>query len=143
MKHLIIYLISAVIVAVLGSFFHDLWFGEQILNFSVYEVYVFFGVFAVFILIGLYFMNEYIPDKTGYAFLVGIFLKLGFFLIYFLGDEEKFKDPNMTERLSIIIPLILFLFIEVLAVAKFLKLGDVVMSLKDNKTDGENKKSKD
>ena len=143
MKHLLIYIFSAVIVVTLGSFVHDTLFGEEIINFSVYEVYVFFGVFAVFILIGLYFMNEYIPDKTGYAFLIGIFMKLGFFSIYFLGDEEKFKDPNMTERLSIIIPLILFLFIEVLAVAKFLKLGEVLKDLEGNKISGENKKSKD
>jgi hypothetical protein len=60
-------------------------------------------------------------DKVGYAFLVGIFLKLGFFTVLFLSKGILDKPLSTTDRLGLILPLFLFLILEVTAVATRLK----------------------
>jgi hypothetical protein len=88
---------------------------------SVLMIYLFFALFAAFITTGIELFYKVIPDKIGYMFLIGTFIKLGFFTVLFLGKGLLDKPLSMTEKLGILIPLFLFLSLEVFVIMKRLK----------------------
>lgn len=88
---------------------------------SIFGVYLFFALAASIIITGIELLFDVMSDKVGYAFLVGIFLKLGFFTVIFLAKGLLDKPLSMTERLGIVVPLFLFLIVEVIAVGTRLK----------------------
>lgn len=88
---------------------------------SITAIYLFFGIAALIIVTGIELLFDVMSDKVGYAFLVGIFLKLGFFTVLFLSKGILDKPLSTTDRLGLILPLFLFLIIEVAAVATRLK----------------------
>jgi hypothetical protein len=88
---------------------------------SVLMIYLFFALFASFITTGIELFYKVIPDKIGYMFLIGTFIKLGFFTVLFLGKGLLDKQLFMAEKLAILIPLFLFLSLEVFVIMKRLK----------------------
>jgi hypothetical protein len=61
-----------------------------------------------------------LPNQAGYAYLASIFLKIGFFVLLF--SATVFSDVVMEkeERISLVIPLFLFLIAETIAVSRLL-----------------------
>lgn len=90
--------------------------------FSVLSVYGFFGIAAGLIISTVLLLKDILPNQIGYIFLMGVFLKLGLFLLIFSNDIFTEDPMNMAGKLSIITPLFLFLILEGIVIAKQLKL---------------------
>ncbi len=90
---------------------------------SVFYMYLFFAVFASGIITAVEFLYRQMPDKIGYLFLVGTFVKLGFFTVVFLSKGLLDKQLMMIEKVSILAPLFLYLLLEVVVIAGKLKIG--------------------
>jgi hypothetical protein len=85
-------------------------------NLSVFYMYLFFALFASAIITAVEFLYRQMPDKIGYLFLIGTFIKLGFFTMIFLGKGLLDKQLLMAEKLSIITPLFVYIVLEVVAI---------------------------
>jgi hypothetical protein len=61
-----------------------------------------------------------LPSQAGYAYLASMFLKIGFFVMIFQSTIFSDIELEKFERVSLIIPLFLFLIIEAVAVSRLL-----------------------
>lgn len=95
-------------------------FGAK-LNISLIGVYSFFVIATMITIIGLEFLHANIPSSTGYGFLVSVFLKMGIFVIIFMAGGMAKENLSMIDKISILIPLFVFLSIETFAIIKRLK----------------------
>lgn len=103
--------IVAVIMAVLQiSFF------QWNLPFSVVSLYVFFGISSVIIISGIELLYTIMPNNAGYAFLVGMFVKMGIFMMAFYSKMLSVKNIHFADKIFILVPLFVFLFLETLVV---------------------------
>lgn len=84
---------------------------------SVSDMYLFFGLFALVIVNAMEVLYRSMPDKLGYLFLVATFIKLGFFMIAFLSKGLLEKPLTWSDKLAILLPLFVFLALEVVAIA--------------------------
>ncbi len=91
------------------------------LSISLSSIYLFFTIASLFIITSIELIYKYIPASVGYAFLVGIFLKMGIFVILFFAQGMSKTTLSMTDKFSILIPLFVFMAIEIVPVIKSLK----------------------
>lgn len=91
------------------------------LSISLSSIYLFFTIASIFIITSIELIYKYIPASVGYAFLVGIFLKMGIFVILFFAQGMSKTTLSMTDKFSILIPLFVFMAIEIVPVIKSLK----------------------
>lgn len=91
------------------------------LSISLSSIYLFFTIASLFIITSIELIYKYIPASVGYAFLVGIFLKMGIFVILFFAQGMSKTALSMTDKFSILIPLFVFMAIEIVPVIKSLK----------------------
>lgn len=115
--------LSAIIIVFLVSYFvHGKVVDslEYVLSFSLLKVYLFHLIASsiVFTLVVLVFFK--MPNQAGYAYLASVFLKLGFFVLIFKASVFTEVDLTKVERLSLVIPLFIFLISEAIAVSKLL-----------------------
>ncbi|APG65966.1 hypothetical protein LPB136_11595 [Tenacibaculum todarodis] len=115
--------LSAIIIVFLISYLGhskslDL-FNSQ-LSYSLLKVYLFHLIASaiVFTLVVLVFFK--IPNQAGYAYLASVFLKLGFFVLIFKASVFTEVDLTKVERVSLVIPLFIFLISEAIGVSKLL-----------------------
>lgn len=89
-------------------------------SFSLHSVYLFHFIGAILVYAVVEFVADKLPTQAGYAYLASIFLKIGFFVLIF--KDTIFTNDNLTkpERISLVIPLILFLIAEAIGVSKLL-----------------------
>ena len=88
------------------------------LNYSLLNVYLFFVISSIIVYIFVEVILEYIPQQAGYAYLMSMMIKLGIFMLIFnsaIFTEEKLE---MFKRISIVIPMFIFLIIEAVGVSK-------------------------
>ncbi len=90
------------------------------LSYSLLKVYLFHLIASaiVFTLVVLVFFK--IPNQAGYAYLASVFLKLGFFVLIFKASVFTEVDLTKVERVSLVIPLFIFLISEAIGVSKLL-----------------------
>lgn len=90
------------------------------LTFSLLNVYVFNIIAALVIYILIEATAAYLPSNAGYAYLASVFIKMGFFLLIF--QKNIFGEIPLTkpERLSLVIPLFFYLFLEAFFAGKLL-----------------------
>lgn len=88
--------------------------------FSLQSVYMFHIIGALIVYIIVEVVAQKLPNQAGYAYLASIFLKIGFFVLIF--QDPIFTNDNLTkpERISLVIPLFLFLITEAIGVSKLL-----------------------
>jgi hypothetical protein len=91
------------------------------LSISLSSIYLFFTIASIFIITSIELIYKYIPASVGYAFLVGIFLKMGIFMIMFYAKTLSKTTLSMTDKFSILVPLFVFMSIEIIPVLKSLK----------------------
>ena len=91
------------------------------LSISLSSIYLFFTIASLFIITSIELIYKYIPASVGYAFLVGIFLKMGIFMIMFYAKTLSKTALSMTDKFSILVPLFVFMSIEIIPVLKSLK----------------------
>jgi len=94
------------------------------LNFSLLSVYLFFSIASIVIISVIEILFDVTPANAGYIFLVGIFIKMGLFILIFYSKGLVDAKMNVIEKLSIFTPLFLFLLIETLAITTRLKQDD-------------------
>ena len=122
-KHLIKYNLISLIGGILTFLLH--YFVLQMLDnklpYSLLGIYLFFAIAAVIIISGVEYLFKIMPASAGYGFLVGIFLKMGVFMVVFLGGNLADLKLSLVHKLSILIPLFFFMSVEALSVVKRLK----------------------
>ncbi len=88
------------------------------LSFSLLGVYLFHTIGAFFVYSVVEVVSSKLPNQVGYAYLMMVFLKIGAFILLF-QTEVFVKDAlSQAERISLVVPLFLFLIAEALAVGK-------------------------
>jgi len=104
-------------------FIHSLIINKLAIQLSIplASIYVFFTVSSMVIITGIELIYKYIPSTVGYAFLVAIFLKMGVFIILFFAQGMSKSSLSMLDRFSILVPLFIFMAIEIVPVIKSLK----------------------
>jgi hypothetical protein len=84
--------------------------------FSLFSIYLFFGICSLLLITGIEFLFDVNPTSAAYAFLVGIFLKMGLFMLIFFAKGLAEHPLNFTEKIGILLPLFTFLGIESAAI---------------------------
>ncbi len=90
------------------------------LPFSVVSLYVFFGISSVVIVSGIELLYTIMPNNAGYGFLVGMFVKMGLFMMLFYSKMLELKNILFVDKIYILVPLFVFLFLETLVVTNLL-----------------------
>jgi hypothetical protein len=113
-KRLIVFYLSLIAVSFTAFFVHQYILSEQniMLSFSLANVYLFNVVSCSLICLIAELLSQKLPSQVGYAYLAGVFVKMGAFVLFF---KEAIFDENgflMHDRLSMVVPTMLFLIIE-------------------------------
>ncbi|WP_452221551.1 DUF6168 family protein [Lacinutrix salivirga] len=92
----------------------------QPLRFSLNAIYAYHGIAAliVYALVAITYKN--LPNQAGYAYLTTVFIKMGVFVLVFKNSVFSIDVLSKEERLSLIIPLFIFLILEAIFVSKLL-----------------------
>lgn len=107
--------VVALIMAMLQSSFF-----QWNLPFSVVSLYLFFGISSVIIISGIELLYTIMPNNAGYGFLVGMFVKMGIFMMAFYSKMLSVKNIDFADKIFILVPLFVFLFLETLVVINLL-----------------------
>ncbi|GAB3330119.1 hypothetical protein GCM10027429_06890 [Marivirga atlantica] len=113
-KRLLSFALAVVVLSVLlylGHSFLLTSFDESI-SFTLSGIYYFNAAACIMICASAEFLSVKLPSQVGYAYLASIFIKIGLFTLIFkevLLTEGEFP---MSERLSIVVPMMVFLVIE-------------------------------
>ena len=120
-KRIVYFIIAIIILFTLSYSLHQyiLQSKEITPRFSLLSIYLFHVVSAIVIYLIVELVAKYLVSQAGYAYLSSVFLKLGFFVLIFKNPVFT-EDLSKPERISLIIPLFLFLITEALATAKLL-----------------------
>ena len=118
-KRLLVFNAIIVVVAVLMSTLQSSFFSWN-LPFSEVSLYLFFGISSIIIVSGLELLYTIMPNNAGYGFLVGMFIKMGLFMMIFYSKMLALKTILLIDKMFILIPLFVFLFLETLVVSNLL-----------------------
>lgn len=121
-KRIGIYFVQIIIAFCLVYGVHQSVIAIKNFHFSLFSVYLFHAIASLFIYLILEAVAYKMANQTGYAYLAAIFLKIGFFVLLFQGTVFAKIELDKLERVSLIIPLFLFLILEAIAVSKLLNL---------------------
>ncbi len=123
-KSLIAYAISFLGLSFLGYLAHiNLVDSNKILTlFNIKEVYIFYGVSSFIIcavLLGLSTINKFKP-QIGFLYLAALVLKIVAFCTVFYNSVFNQQKLTPSESLQLLIPLFIFLMVEVYFIARIL-----------------------
>ncbi|WP_299713941.1 DUF6168 family protein [uncultured Tenacibaculum sp.] len=119
-KRILIFTVTLILLFLLSYFTNAYLVKELTLSFSLLQVYL-FHVIAAFIVYGIVeFVASILPNQAGYAYLASIFIKIGLFVLIFNGSVFAKENLSRPERLSLVVPLFLFLITEAVAISKLL-----------------------
>lgn len=120
-KRIVYFIITIIILFILSYSLHQyiLQSKEITPTFSLLSIYLFHVVSAIIIYLIVEVVAKYVVSQAGYAYLSSVFLKLGFFVLIFKNPVFT-EDLSKPERISLVIPLFIFLISEALATAKLL-----------------------
>ena len=93
---------------------------KGVLSFSLGAIYLFHLISACLVYIIVELVSSKLPNQAGYAYLMMMCLKIGFFVLIFQNDVFSKPDLSQFERISLVIPLFLFLIAEAIAVGRLL-----------------------
>lgn len=115
-------ILGVILIGALGAYLHNYFVSSKSeTQINAFSTYLFFTISTIFIITIIELTFKILPDKVVYAFLIGTFLKIGFFTLIFFGNGLLDVSLSFNDRLTIIIPLLVFLFVEVIAVVLTLK----------------------
>lgn len=121
-KRLLIFLVVALVLLAVSYSLHT-YFLEQSdirLDFSLFKVYLFHFFAALTIYTGVEVIFSKLPSQAGYAFLVGLTIKIGLFILIFQDTFSALKGMPMVGRLALLLPMFLFLILESVFLGKLL-----------------------
>lgn len=119
-KRILLFLLALVLLFIVSYFLNSYLVIEENFSFSLLSVYLFHTIAALIVYAVVEFVADKMPNQAGYAYLASIFIKIGFFVLIF--NTTVFANPNLTkpERISLVVPLFLFLITEAVVVSKLL-----------------------
>ena len=115
---LIVALLMVVLFAI--SYNSHLFLLTQKLSFSIFNVYAFHLLSAIVVYSVVEIVSSKLPNQAGYAYLMMMFLKIGAFVLIFKNEVFAKEALSQAERVSLVVPLFLFLIAEAVAVGKLL-----------------------
>jgi len=90
------------------------------LVFSLLSVYLFHVISAILVYIIVEVVSNYLPNQAGYAYLMMMCLKIGAFVLIFQSSVFAKSALSQVDRISLVVPLFLFLIVEAVAVSRLL-----------------------
>jgi len=93
---------------------------NETLAFSLFNVYLFHAISAILVYIAVEVVSNYLPNQAGYAYLMMMCLKIGAFVLIFQTSVFAKASLSQVERISLVVPLFLFLIVEAIAVSRLL-----------------------
>ena len=123
-KNVLLYAIVFFLLFFVSFFFHEKYIENQsvILPFSLKKVYLFHFGFSLLVCVNLRILstvNKFF-EQLGFVYLGSIFLKVILFCVIFYKSIFTEENLSTLARISLFIPLIIFLLTEVVYVAKIL-----------------------
>ncbi|MGY0391298.1 DUF6168 family protein [Bizionia sp. KMM 8389] len=116
----IIFVLLAVLLLFVSSYFVHESLIQTTLSFSLFQVYLFHAISVAVVYIIVEFVAENLPAQAGYTYLMLMCFKIGAFLLIFKDAIFESDTLTQSERVAIVIPLFIFLTTEAIAVAKLL-----------------------
>jgi len=93
---------------------------EYTLSYSLFAMYLFHFIASVLVYVCLEALASYLPSEAGYGYLAFMFIKMGVFVLLFKQIVFTSENLSQPERVSLIIPLFLFLIFEAAMTGKLL-----------------------
>jgi len=90
------------------------------LQYSLFSVYLFHALSAIIVYLIIEFLFTKLPNQVGYAYLMLMCFKIGAFALIFQKSVFAVELEALQERISLVVPLFIFLIIEALLVGKLL-----------------------
>ncbi|MBB3123209.1 hypothetical protein FHS04_000706 [Mesoflavibacter sabulilitoris] len=90
------------------------------LQYSLFSVYLFHALSAIIVYLIIEFLFTKLPNQVGYAYLMLMCFKIGAFVLIFQKSVFAVELEALQERISLVVPLFIFLIIEALLVGKLL-----------------------
>lgn len=118
-KRIIAFVLIIVVLGAISYYLHS-YFNTSLLGFSLFHVYIFYAISAIIIYTLIEVIANELPNLAGYGFLMGMFIKIGVFILVFKEAVFVKEHLLMEERMALIVPFFLFLLVEVVGVAKLL-----------------------
>lgn len=119
---------SAVILVTLflGEFIHAkvIALNNWHVDMQLSKLYYFFGFGTLFTYLLLEVGKLFVPNKIFMVFIVALSMKMGVFMVLFFGGEMTIENLNMSTRISIVIPLFLFVIMECILALLILREDD-------------------
>ena len=123
-KDIFTYIVVFVLLFLLGFYTHIavMSFKEIQLSFSLEKIYVFHAFFSAMVCINLRWgaSLEKVRPQLGFIYLGSLLLKLVLFCMFFYSAVFQKGDFTQVEKISLLIPVLVFLITEVLFTAKIL-----------------------
>lgn len=122
LKRVGLYFFIAALLLVVTFFLNDFVLSKADLttSYSLISVYLFNALASIVVYVLLEFTFNSVPNQVGFAYLTLVFVKLGLFLIVFNVPIFSEEGLEKFERVSLIIPVFIFLILEALASFKLL-----------------------
>jgi len=127
-KAVLIYVISFAVLFFLIYFFQEYLLNQLVatVRFSVWDTNIFLAITSLLICIHfqLFSLIKNLETQLGFIYLPTLFIKGVLFYLAFEDSVFNIEILNTTERLSILIPILLFLGLEVFFIVKIIsKMG--------------------
>lgn len=94
---------------------------EQDFYYNTVMIYGFLFLITLFLYISVLYINKFLPDYTGYAFMASGVLKMVFSILFLLPIIIKDDRSYVADVISFFIPYFLYLFFETVFVVKLLQ----------------------
>ena len=124
LKKFVLYCGTFAILFFIGFFGHNAYLGESLSNlpFSLKNVYLFHASFSCFICVALLLITylTHLKDQVGFLYLAFFVLKFVFFGIAFSELFFENVELSLSNKLSLLTPLFLFLVVEVVFIVQLL-----------------------
>ncbi len=89
-------------------------FAGATLSYTLLDIYLFHFIASFSICAIVEWLSSKLPNQVGYIYLSTIFIKIGVFVLIFKPIIFGVEDLPMSERFSIIVPMFIYLIIEVI-----------------------------
>ena len=128
-KKLLLYAIAAAIIFLISYNLHNYLLNslDRIPPYSLRDVYVFHVLLSLFFVVTfeliIYFLKEF-KDQIGFLYLGSIVLKMMLFFVIFRELLSTSLQLTKADKVSLLIPIAIFIIYEVMVVVKMLKRAD-------------------
>ncbi len=95
---------------------------EILIEFPLFQIYLFHAIFSLIICASFQVLSTYekFASQLGFIYLGTFLLKLLLFAIIFNGLLFNKEANSLTNKISLLVPVFIFLFFEVILIAKIL-----------------------